>query len=467
VDAIEIDKGSGTSIQQQLYDRIRTAILEGRMQSGERLPSTRSLAAQLSIARGTIDLTYARLTGEGYLVARGQRGTIVSSELRQHARSVEKTAPPVSAKSPAPDSPPLPLRLGLPALDLFPRKVWVRLAAREARKFSEQSLSTSYPTGLPALREAIVAYLAVARGIVCRPEQVVVTSGYQGAQNLVASLLLKPGDPVWLEDPGYVYAQNAFAALAMRVVPIPVDDEGLDVAYARTNHKGARLAVVTPTHQFPLGMPLSLPRRRALLAWAGECDAWILEDDYDCEFHYSGHKPPALKSIDTGDRVFYAGSFSKTLFPSLRLGYLVLPAAFIGAAERACQMLHRGAAASEQSVAAAFMTEGYFARHLRRMRAHYRARRKALVEEMENQFGKDVRITLQPGGLHILARFPNHAPDVELAEQTRRHGLAPVSLSGRSLKHNASQGLLMSFTNIREDEAAGVVTLLRQAIART
>jgi GntR family transcriptional regulator / MocR family aminotransferase len=467
VDAIEIDKGSGTSIQQQLYDRIRTAILEGRMQSGERLPSTRSLAAQLSIARGTIDLTYARLTGEGYLVARGQRGTIVSSELRQNARSVERTAPPVSAKSPTPDSPPLPLRLGLPALDLFPRKVWVRLAAREARKFSEESLSTLYPTGLPALREAIVAYLAVARGIVCRPEQVVVTSGYQGAQNLVASLLLKPGDQVWLEDPGYVYAQNAFAALAMRVVPIPVDDEGLDVAYARTNHKGARLAVVTPTHQFPLGMPLSLPRRRALLAWAGECDAWILEDDYDCEFHYSGHKPPALKSIDTGDRVFYAGSFSKTLFPSLRLGYLVLPAAFIDAAERACQMLHRGAAASEQSVAAAFMTEGYFARHLRRMRAHYRARRKALVEEMENQFRKDVLITLQPGGLHILARFPNHAPDVELAEQTRRHGLAPVSLSGRSLKHNAGQGLLMSFTNIREDEAAGVVTLLRQAIART
>lgn len=466
MDAIEIDKGSGTSIQQQLYDRIRTAILEGRMQSGERLPSARSLAAQLSIARGTIDLTYARLTGEGYLIARGQRGTIVSPELRQHGRSAEKTATP-SISTRAPDSPPLPLRLGLPALDLFPRKVWVRLAAREARKLSAESLSSSYPTGLPALREAIVAYLAVARGIVCRPEQVVVTSGYQGAQNLVASLLLKPGDQVWLEDPGYVFAQNAFASLGMRVVPIPVDDDGLDVAYARANHEGARLAVVTPTHQFPLGMPLSLPRRRALLAWARECDAWVLEDDYDCEFHYSGHKPPALKSIDTTDRVFYAGSFSKTLFPSLRLGYLVLPVAFVDAAERTCQMLHRGAAAFEQSVAAAFMTEGYFARHLRRMRVHYRARRKALVEEMERQFGQDVRITLQAGGLHILARFPNHGADVELAEQARRPGLAPVALSSRSLKHTTGQGLLMSFTNIREEEAAGVVTLLRQAIAQT
>jgi len=435
------------------------------MQSGERLPSTRSLAAQLSIARGTIDLTYARLTGEGYLTARGQRGTIVSSELRQHARSAEKTTPSISTK--APDSPPLPLRLGLPALDLFPRKVWVRLAAREARKLSEESLSYSYPTGLPALREAIVAYLAVARGIVCRTEQVIVTSGYQGAQNLVASLLLKPNDQIWLEDPGYVFAQNAFASLAMRVIPIPVDGEGLSIDYARANHKDARLAVVTPTHQFPLGMPLSLPRRRALLAWAGECDAWVLEDDYDCEFHYSGHKPPALKSIDAGDRVFYAGSFSKTLFPGLRLGYLVLPAGFIDAAERTCQMLHRGAAVFEQSVAAAFLSEGYFARHLRRMRTHYRARRKALVEEMEKQFGTDVQITLQPGGLQIIARFPNHGPDVELADRARRHGLTPVPLSGRSLKHSAGQGLLMSFTNIREDEAAGVVTLLRQAIART
>jgi GntR family transcriptional regulator/MocR family aminotransferase len=464
LDAIAIDKGSGTSIQQQLYDRIRTAIMEGRMQSGERVPSTRSLAAQLGVARGTIDITYARLTGEGYLVARGQRGTIVSSELRQNVISAKTAAPPIAMRAPAPDGPPLPLRLGLPALDLFPRKVWVRLAAREARKLSAESLAHSYPTGLPVLREAIVAYLAVARGIVCRPEQVVVTSGYQGALNLVASLLLKPDDQIWLEDPGYVFAQKAFASLAMRVVPIPVDGEGLCVAYARDNHDGARLAVVTPTHQFPLGMPLSLPRRQALLAWAKECDAWVLEDDYDCEFHYSGHKPPALKSIDAMDRVFYAGSFSKTLFPILRLGYLVLPVAFIDAAERTCEMLHRGAAAFEQSVAAAFMSEGYFARHLRRMRAHYRARRKALVEEMERQFGEDVQISLQPGGLHILARFPNRGPDVELASQARRHGFAPIPLSGRSLKHGAGEGLLMSFTNIREDEAADVVASLRKAI---
>jgi GntR family transcriptional regulator/MocR family aminotransferase len=236
LDAIEIDKGSSTSIQQQLYDRIRAAIIEGRMQSGERVPSTRSLAAQLGIARGTIDITYARLTGEGYLVPLGQRGTIVSPELRQNVFPAETLAPSISTRSPASDGPPLPFRLGLPALDLFPRKVWVRLAAREARKLSQVSLSYSYPMGLPALREAIVAYLAVARGIVCQPDQVVVTSGYQGALNLVASLLLTTNDQIWLEDPGYVFAQKAFESLSMRVVPIPVDGEGLRVAYARANH---------------------------------------------------------------------------------------------------------------------------------------------------------------------------------------------------------------------------------------
>ncbi|WP_158231369.1 PLP-dependent aminotransferase family protein [Bradyrhizobium sp. C9] len=464
MNAIEIEKSSSTSIQQQLYDRIRAAIVEGRIQSGERVPSTRSLAVQLGIARGTIDITYARLTSEGYLVARGQRGTIVAPEFRSGARPAELLAAPMSANDPAPTEMPPPLRLGVPALDLFPRKVWARLAAREARKLSAARLFHAYPMGVPALREAIVAYLAVARGIVCRPDQVVVTSGYQGALSLVASLLLKPNDQVWLEDPGYVFAQQAFEQLSMRIVPIPVDDEGLRVDDARASHPDARLAVVTATHQFPLGMPLSPRRRAALLAWAADRDAWVLEDDYDCEFHYSGRKPAALKSVDAADRVFYAGSFSKTLFPSLRLGYLVLPAAFVATAERTCRMLHRGAAAFEQSVAAAFMSEGYFARHLRRMRSHYRARRKALADELERQFGADVRISLQPGGLHILVRFPNHGPDVRLADQARQHGLAPVPLSERSLAHHAGEGLLMSFTNIAEQDAAEVVALLRLTI---
>jgi GntR family transcriptional regulator/MocR family aminotransferase len=200
------------------------------------------------------------------------------------------------------------------------------------------------------------------------------------------------------------------------------------------------------------------------LAWVAGADAWILEDDYDCEFHYSGHKPPALKSIDGSDRVFYAGSFSKTLFPGLRLGYLVLPQRFVPAAEQLCRVLHRGEAAFEQRVVSTFMADGHFARHLRRMRMHYKSRRQALADALTAEFGQDIQLSLPPGGLHILARFPNHGGDVALANRALKHGLRPSPLSGQSIKHDAGQGLLMSFTNIPERSAPAIAAVLRQAL---
>ncbi|MEO8895598.1 MAG: PLP-dependent aminotransferase family protein, partial [Rhizomicrobium sp.] len=445
---------------QQLYDRVRTAIVEGRLAPGERLPSARSLAVQLGVARGTIDAAYARLAGEGYLRARGQAGTIVSPALRG-VPSGPVPAAPVPQTSVAPL---LPLRLGLPALDLFPRKLWARLAAREARKLAKENLSYPDPMGLPALRDAIASYLAVSRGIACHPGQIVVTNGYQAALDLTAALLLKPRDLVWLEDPGYGFTRMAIQALPVRIAPIPVDGEGLCVEHGRRYFSRARLAVVTPAHQSPLGVCLSLRRRQALLGWAAAQDSWILEDDYDCEFHYSGHKPPALKSIPGGDRVFYAGSFSKTLFPSLRLGYLVLPPEFAEAAAHLCRQRHRGQARFEQAIIATFMLEGHFARHLRRMRSHYKARRQALADELVRQFADHVQLSLPSGGLHILARFPGHRSDIELADRALRHGLQPSPLSRQTIKHDAGQGLLMSFTNIPEKAAPGVVARLRKAI---
>lgn len=463
--AIKIAKASGTSIQQQLYDHLRAAIIEGRTQAGERLPSTRSLAAQLNIARGTVDLAYARLAEEGYIVARGQRGTIVSPELHPESLSSARArrATWVSHYQRGDDYA-LPFRLGVPALDLFPRKVWSRLAAREVRRVGTASLPYPDPSGLPVLRKAITTYLAMSRGIACSPDQIVVTAGYQGALNFVAHLVLTPGDFVWLEDPGYGFALEALRSLSMRIVPVPVDDEGVRVAYGRSNCPRAPLAVVTPAHQFPLGSTLSLPRRQALLAWAGDCESWILEDDYDCEFYYRGHRPPALKSIDSADRVFYAGSFSKTLFPALRLGYLVVPVRFIDSAKRACRTLHRGAAVLEQSIVAAFMAEGHFARHLRRMRIQYRARRRSLADALDKQFGNDVEVILQAGGLHILARFLRHGSDVDLAGRAFRHSLMPHPLSRQSIEHDAGQGLLMSFTNIPQQKSLNIVTALHRAI---
>jgi GntR family transcriptional regulator/MocR family aminotransferase len=458
LDAFAIDRTSRLPLHDQLYERIHAAIRDGRLAPGARLPSTRSLSIQLGVARGTIDGVYARLAGEGRLIARRPGGTIVSPSFRPPP---DKPAAP----TPQPSSEPwLPLQLGLPALDLFPRKTWTRILARQARQLPIDEMVAPDPMGLLALREAIAAYLAVSRGIACGAQQIVVTHGYQDALNLTVDLVLAMGDTVWIEDPGYGFVQRTLRARSMTIAAAPVDEEGLDVDWARAKAPQAKLAIVTPAHQFPLGVTLSPARRRALLAWAA-ADRWILEDDYDCEFHYSGHKPAALKTMDVDQRVFYAGSFSKSLLPSLRLGYLVLPPHLVDAARTAQQLRHRGVAMFEQSAVAELMRQGHFARHLRRMAVGYKARRDALVGALERRFGDRIVLTHRAGGLHVLGRFPGLGDDFELARRAARVGLKPAPLSGQYLTPGADQGLLLSFTNVPEDRADQVVASLARAIA--
>jgi GntR family transcriptional regulator/MocR family aminotransferase len=320
------------------------------------------------------------------------------------------------------------------------------------------------PMGLAALREAIAAYLAVSRGVTCDPHQIVITHGYQDALNLTADLVLTGGDEVLIEDPGYGFVQRALRARTMTVVAAPVDEAGLRVDWARAHAPRAKLAIVTPAHQFPLGVTLSPARRRALLAWATEGERWILEDDYDSEFHYSGHKPAALKAMDVDQRVFYAGSFSKSLLPSLRLGYLVLPPQLANAAGTAQQLRHRGVAMFEQLAVADLMRQGHFARHLRRMTVRYKARRNALVAALERRFGDRIVLTHSAGGLHVLGRFPGRGDDVALARRARAVDLGPAPLSGQYLTPGEDQGLLMSFTNVPEDRADEIVARLAGAI---
>jgi GntR family transcriptional regulator/MocR family aminotransferase len=457
-DALAVDRASDSSLHRQIYERIQVAIGEGRLSPGARLPSTRNLAAQLGVARGTVDAVYARLAGEGCVVSRRHSGTIVTPGLSPTPRR----KPVSSARS---DPGWSPLQLGLPALDLFPRKPWTRIHARQARQLSASEMLYPDPMGLPALREAIVAYLAVSRGITCATDQIVVTHGFQDALNLTAELVLAPGDAVWTEDPGYGFAQRTLAARGMAISAVPVDDEGLCVDWGRTHAPDARLAVVTPTHQFPTGVALSPRRRRELLDWAAASGRWILEDDYDCEFHYSGRKPTALKALDLKNRVFYAGSFSKTLLPSLRLGYLVLPPQLAQAAATAQKLRHRGVAMFEQLAVAEFMRQGHFARHLRRMMLAYKARRGALVAALERRFGDRIEIVLRAGGLHVLARFPHaEVDDVELARRALGAGLRPSPLSGQCLSHDLGQGLLLSFTNVAEDKADDLAATLFQAL---
>jgi GntR family transcriptional regulator / MocR family aminotransferase len=393
-------------VYRQLYHRTRAAIASGQLRSGERLPSTRSLAAQLGAARGTVDAAYAMLAAEGWIVARGPAGTIVAPDLAGKLRDWPPTSTFTQPASNglAAEMPPRPFQMGLPALDAFPRKLWSRLVAREARALSSAGMVNPDPAGYGKLRESIAAYLAIARGVSCTPRQVFVTAGYQGALSLVARTLIERGDQVWFENPGYHLARQGLTEAGTRLIPVPVDDEGMRIADGLARAPRARFVVVTPSHQCPLGVALSLPRRLALLSWAAEDGAWIIEDDYDGEFRYSGRPLPALKSLDRADVVLYAGSFSKVLFPALRLGYLVVPNRLVQSFTRASHSLHAGNARLEQAVVARFMIEGHFARHLKRMRGLYAARRAALADALTAAFGDHLRVALQSGGMHLLAR---------------------------------------------------------------
>ena len=279
--------------------------------------------------------------------------------------------------------------------------------------------------------------------------------------SLVRSVLLRPGDPVWMEDPGYFITRQALEAAGARIVPVRVDQEGLRVASGIAAAPKAKLAVVTPTHQAPTGVAMALPRRLALLAWAAETESWILEDDYDSEFRYVGRPLPSLKSLDRAQRVLYAGTFSKVLAPSLRLGYLVVPPELAAAFNRAARLMNLGQPTLEQGVVAAFMQKGHFARHIRRMRILYADRRRALAQALEAAFGTQARVEMAAGGMHLLLRFAHPVDDTALTKKAIAVGLAPASLSSQAIAHDCGQGLLLSFTNIPAEAAPAMVARLQ------
>lgn len=326
---LELDRHSKTPYYRQIYERLSDAIVRGVLRPGERLPSARSLASHLATSRGTIDLAYSLLSGEGYVLSLGAAGTVVSPGLPDSLNQAPAVAPPGSSSTSS-DTGTFtvqPFKMGLPALDAFPRKLWTRLSVRHARVLTPSIMATLAPAGHMPLREAVASYIVVSRGVLCSPEQVLITSGFQSALGMITRILLQPGDAVWLEDPCYFIVRRALKVAGARVVGVPVDSEGIDVAAGVALAPSARFAYVTPSHQAPLGVSLSAARRSSLLAWAAEAGAWVIEDDYDGEFRYGSRPLPALKTLDQAGRVIYVGSFSKVLFPGLRLGYLVVPEA--------------------------------------------------------------------------------------------------------------------------------------------
>jgi GntR family transcriptional regulator/MocR family aminotransferase len=457
---ITLDPAEPGPLYLQIATRLRSAIATGALSAGARLPSARTLSAQLGVARGTVDAAYDMLAGEGAIEPRGAAGTIISTQMNGLAKAPAQRALGLARQRVVPLAAPLPFQRGLPALDAFPRKLWSALTAKAARAISEADLAYPDACGAMALREQIVGYLGLARGIACAPHQVLVTNGYQGALTMVRQVLLRPGDPVWVEDPGHPQAFQALEVGGASLVPVPVDAEGMRVAAGIAAAPRAKLAVVTPTHQSPLGVTLSLPRRMALLSWAEEARAWVLEDDYDSEFRYTGPIPPSLKSLDRGERVLFAGSFSKTLFPGLRLGYVVVPDSLIETMTRAARLITRGAPLLEQNVTAAFMAGGHFARHVKRMRGLYARRRAALAEALSGHFP----VELAAGGMHLLVRLPMGVDDGDVARRALAVGLAPMGLSGLSIAHDPGSGLMLGFTNVREEDAAWLAERLVRVV---
>lgn len=448
----------GIPIYQQLYERFRDAIAAGQLRPGDRVPSIRSLASELNVAKGTVEQAYQILLGEGYFLALGPAGTVVSPQLASLAAKRYASVPASSLRSspyvPAEDSPPLPFQLGLPALDAFPRKTWARLANQNQRSLGGVAMRYPDPVGYAPLRRAIAAYLGVSRGIACLPEQIFVTAGYWGALELVCRSVLNPGDAGWYENPGYIFARQFLKQAGMHVHAVPLDEDGLNLIAGQQHCPQARFAIVTPTHQSPMGMAMSLPRRLQLLEWARQQQAWIVEDDYDSEFRYHGRPLPALKSLDRDDRVIYTGTFSKVLNPGLRLAYLVAPLSQVERFQQAAHYSGGPGSILTQATVADFMEQGYFARHLRKMRALYAQRRAYLVQALQQILGERLQVQSQAGGIHVLANLRESEDDRPLAKAAQEHGLAVQALSDWQISPAVHKGLLMGFANISDQGMA-------------
>ncbi|WP_085653197.1 PLP-dependent aminotransferase family protein [Pseudomonas sp. R26(2017)] len=464
--AFELDRSQTAPIYRQLYQRFRESIADGRLRPGDRVPAVRALAAELNLARGTVEAAYQLLMGEGYLTARGAAGTIVTPQLVPVAAPMPHA--PVAAtayQATHAGTPPLALQMGLPALDTFPRKLWTRLAGRQLRQAGAEGFVYPDSRGYAPLRAAIASYLGISRGISCQPEQIFVCAGYRACLDLISRTLMHKGATCWLEEPGYFMARSALLAAGAQLVPVPVDDQGLDVAQGIARAPEADFAVVTPTHQSPLGVSLSLPRRLALLDWANRQGSWIIEDDYDSEYRYQGKPLPALKSLDQQGRVLYTGTFSKVLFPGLRLAYLVVPAEQAQAFARQADRLHNHCPQLLQATVAAFLNEGHFARHLKKMRGLYARRRQWLVEALHQQLAGRLQIDPQAGGMHVVAGLAE-GDDVQIAQRAWTQGIAVEPLSQWYLGEGVRQGLVMGFTNVGSaEQAVGVARRLAQVVS--
>jgi GntR family transcriptional regulator/MocR family aminotransferase len=462
---LPLDPRAAEPLYRQLYGSLRAAILGGRLSAGGALPSTRLLAGELGVSRNTVLLAFDQLRAEGYLEGTPRSGTRVaqalprrrpppagsngpalrprarmSQELSARGRAILETPLPWLASG---GTVPRPFRAGVPALEEFPCALWARLAAKRWRR--PPGLGYGDVSGFGPLREAIAQYVRAGRGARCTADQVIVVNGSQQGVDLAARVLLDPGDTVWMEDPGYAGARTALLAAGARLEPVPVDGEGLVVEAGRARAPRARMAYVSPSHQFPLGVTMSAARRLALLRWAAQAGAWLVEDDYDSEFRYDARPLACLQGMDEAGRVVYVGTFSKTLVPAIRLGYLIVPDSLIDAFRAARAAADRHSPTVDQAVLADFLAEGHFARHVRRMRRLYGERQDALIHAIRDRLAGRLEAEPSAAGMHLVAWLAEGMGDEEASARAARAGVEASPLSRYATRRPPRGGLLLGW----------------------
>ncbi|HEY4293297.1 PLP-dependent aminotransferase family protein [Luteibacter sp.] len=458
---IRLDRSASTTLVEQIRLGVLAAIESGALEPGARLPSWLTLAAQLGVARGTVKSAYERLADEQVVVSSGPGGTRVAD----HPVRAEFVVRPGGTEPPPALyahllAPPVTFQMGVPASDLFPVGLLARLRAHAARAEAAALAVYPDPRGEAALKREIAAHLALARGFDCRPSQVFVTAGFTGALGQVLRLLQVEGGKAWMEDPGFFQSRRALELAGVAPVPVPVDEEGMDVAYGMANVPDAAVVLVTPGQQAPLGSTLSLRRRVDLIEWAVRSGAWIIEDDYLGELQLKRRAAPALASLDGFGRVIHIGSFSKTVSPSLRLGFVVVPLALVDRFNEIVMCLGSAPGPAVQQAIAEFMREGHYMRHLRRMKRIY-AERGDLLRTTLERAGYDVRIR----ALSVVLSLPDGAPDVAIADQARQLGLAPEPLTRWfDARSRASPGLLLGIATSTEAQIPTACEHLHQLI---
>ncbi len=475
-------KGDGRPMQIAISEALRSAMQDGRLRPGARLPSSRDLARQLRVARGTVVLSYERLRAEGYLKGARGAGTMVVESLPERwfapsspRATTVKTERSITlskrgerlSRSPFTIGllpPPRPFRPHAPAVDAFPGALWGRLIARHSRDARPDRLREADPRGYRPLREAVAEHLRVYRGVVGSADQVVIGAGTMQILSLLASLLLKEGDAVWMEDPGFFGATRVLRSLGAQLVPVPVDHAGIDVEAGIAAAPDARMAYVTPARQTPLGATLTLERRVRLLEWARQSGAWIFEDDYDSEFRYEGRPLPALQGLDQHGVLLYTGTFTKTMFPGIRLAFAVLPDALVDPFASALSLQLRHLPLLPQLALTDFITEGHFGRHLRRMRVLYAERREALLSALQSGLAEPIEIVGSSAGLEVVARLPPGVNDRAVTKIALGLGVEMAPLSRYALRPLRRGGLVLGFAAVSAARSRRAVPILRAAI---